>query len=363
MGRVNLLTAPSFEYATSGFASLWNHQGNITGTLVHTRVEDVVVAGGYAQRLEYTGVAGDSPNKVLYLTANGTAAGSFVEADPVTASAYLWGATSGVTLVMRAICCNAANAVLATFDSSLVTLDATPTRYSATGTCPAGTSYVQFEPLHFTGISNGDTIDAYIDAAMVEKSDTLTDYFDGDSPNTADWAYQWSGSPHLSTSVEIVYFPGVTCLTNVPVPVPLVTALGEILTCAKVANKNFAVDIDTEDIAVSASTDYATSLYLTCPDLVAPCTVTVETGHSFELAALTEASDEWTRYDVATPTVGGETTLHLKFAFGDGGASTVYATGMTLAPTLIDFFDGSFDNCAWAAAANASASIRTLDVD
>lgn len=156
-----------------------------------------------------------------------------------------------------------------------------------------------------------------------------------------------------------VMVPTIISTTTVPVPLPLAVKLGSIDTCTSIYNFDGAKSVDTEDIAVSAETTYHTSLYVYAPTLGSELTISAETGTSHEVAVITEANEDWVRYDVTTPTAGGETTLHLTFDFAGGTSSLVYVTGcLVQAGALGDYFDGDFWNCVWSGVHQQSASTR-----
>lgn len=353
--RTNYCKNPSFEFYSSPTYGTpgWSHSDNLAGTEVYSGPETPVF-GDYSSRVQYTAVAGDT-NATWQRYADATA-GSFAESDPVTGSIYLWGTLTGVTLVLRIAYHTAADALISSTDSASITLDGTPTRYYVSGTCPALTDRVRFY-LRITSIANGDGFDLNFDGCLIEKSVTMTGYFDGDTTLTEDWAYVWTGSWSYSISTESEYEPGVACLVGLPLPLPLATARGNPTDCAMVCNKTFAVDTETADITVLASTDYHVSAYIYAPVIGATVTVTVETGTSHELAVITEVNEDWVRYDVDASTGVGETTLHLKFSFGDA-QSNIYVTGLLVeqTDTLKSYFDGNFVGCDWDGTENASVS-------
>ena len=131
----------------------------------------------------------------------------------------------------------------------------------------------------------------------------------------------------LMVQLQVPPDPYVTLQPDVAVPLPLVTPLGNIMTCAALFNDWGAAHKETEDVTVLANARYPVSAYVYAPVLGSDLTITVETGHSTTLATLTATSAGWVRYHVPVFTAAGETTLHLKFAFAGGGDSQVFATG------------------------------------
>lgn len=132
---------------------------------------------------------------------------------------------------------------------------------------------------------------------------------------------------------------------NLAPPIPLPSELQEqgVTKCLKFVNDGTADAPETATVAVTASKDYFTSLYVYAPTLGGNLTITAENGHTFSVAALTGANAGWVRYSVKSATVALETTLKLKFAFAGGTPSTVYVTAAQLVqePVLSEFFNAA----------------------
>lgn len=62
----------------------------------------------------------------------------------------------------------------------------------------------------------------YVDAVMVEQAGSVSDYFDGDTPDVLGWTFEWSGTPYASTSIAT----GPTGDPGVLVPVAYQNILG-----------------------------------------------------------------------------------------------------------------------------------------
>lgn len=81
------------------------------------------------------------------------------------------------------------------------------TRLDVSNTAPTGAVYVTpVLDVFQTGSiwQPGDTLD--VSCALLEQSSTLNDYFDGDTPDTNNYRYAWSGTPNESNSFR--YSPG-----------------------------------------------------------------------------------------------------------------------------------------------------------
>lgn len=201
--RTNLCANPSFEGAfTSGLAANWafSSSSSVTGTVVPTQVA-AIGTGSSAQRIQYTGVAGDSAgDKVLLFSTSDSAVGSCAPGDVLTVSALLKGALSGCQLAFAVVWRNSSGGYISQAYSADPAVTGTATRFSATiSAAPANASLMA---LRFYGYAfgTGDTIDLTIDDVLIEKAASLGDYFDG-----ATLGY-WTGAANASTSV----FDGIT---------------------------------------------------------------------------------------------------------------------------------------------------------
>jgi hypothetical protein len=87
------------------------------------------------------------------------------------------------------------------------------TRNSVDGVAPALTAKAGVALNFVGGATNGDTV-GWIDAAMLTVSDTLVDWFDGDTLDTAYYGYAWDGAENetSSTRTPCVLIYGTTIL-------------------------------------------------------------------------------------------------------------------------------------------------------
>lgn len=191
----NYCTNPSFEIFTAGLANGWTETKTATGTPVYSEVGGRL--GGSAQRIQYTGVAGDTPDKYLQIGSS-SAVASFAPGDSAYESFYVKGATAGCTLYVHLVARTSVGAYLGQADQA-VTLTNDWVRWAVLySNLPANTSFVQ-STVYVSGIGDGDTIDITIDDVLIEKSSVLTPYGDG---FYSGWA--WSSTPDASTSVRTV---------------------------------------------------------------------------------------------------------------------------------------------------------------
>lgn len=182
MSRVNLLTNPSFEVDALG----WNGAG---GT-VPTRL-----SGGASAKAgtwsAYVG-PGQIAKSSRYAATAGLAYTGSVWSTKITAAARACAVslhffdTAGAELSAPTVT-----------GADIVTPNA-PERRSITRTAPAGTTHVEFW-WHNTSLSGAST--TVFDAALLEESATLGDYFDG-STAMSGFTYAWTGSAHASASTE-----------------------------------------------------------------------------------------------------------------------------------------------------------------
>lgn len=200
---INACIDPSFELDTNadGMADNWMvSSASVTGTPVYSRVAGRL--GGYAQRIQYTGVAGDaSGDKAIHFTeypvyvpAPERAA---AEGEVWTLSDYFTAALSGCTVSLRLVAWNSAFGYLDE-TSEPVTVQASPTRFHVHHTMPASTAWCSCM-VSILGIGNGDTADITIDDVLRNKSADLDDYFDGSYP-LCEWAD--SRAPNASASIK-----------------------------------------------------------------------------------------------------------------------------------------------------------------
>ena len=198
---VNYVPYPSYEIDTNsdGLANgVSVYSSTITGAPTNICGVSTGRDGvGKAQRLRYTSPAGDSSAKTHTLQLAATAVGSFAGTDPATASFYYKGTLSGVTATAKLLCFTSGGVYIAeSAVTSVLTLTGSWQRVSLVkASCPATTSYIVVT-LEFSAIINGDTIDAYMDDAMVTKTAAATAiYFDGDTTGAV-----WAGTADASTS-------------------------------------------------------------------------------------------------------------------------------------------------------------------
>lgn len=169
----NLLLNPSFEVdsITGGLADSWAMGGTRTGTPVYSLVAGRF--GAKAQRVQYTGIVGDSPSKTLQLLQQFSAASSFAAGDPATFAIQVKGSSAGLTYARLYLDAYNAGAYI-----SSASLDITPTsvwtrRALTRASLPVGTTRVEVFVL-LGGIDNTDTVDLSFDGAKLEKSAIAT---------------------------------------------------------------------------------------------------------------------------------------------------------------------------------------------
>lgn len=206
---VNYCTNPSFETdahtntLADGWTAAW--ASDITGTPVYSKVTGR--SGGIAQRIQYTGVAGDGAGgtKALYIVIDLTAAGSFAAGDYVTVSAYVKGSVVGCSARLGAWFRDAGGAyVPGGSNTETITLTDSYTRNSmTTAVAPAGTSTLR-AGLYIYNISEGDTIDITIDDVVITKTPYATAYFDGSSGT----GYSWASTANASVSFSPIVTSG-----------------------------------------------------------------------------------------------------------------------------------------------------------
>lgn len=177
----------------------------ISSALAGSIVKEPVAGrtGGQAQRIAYTGLAGDAGDWILMDSAV-TAVGSFAAGEVVTASFYYRG-TLGAGIynaggLIAAL--DAAGASVGNSGAAPMVTSADWTRCSVTYTLPANTSKIYLR-MQWNGHAEGTVIDLAFDDFQIEKSPFPTPYFDGytvDGNNSC----AWTGAANASTSTRAV---------------------------------------------------------------------------------------------------------------------------------------------------------------
>lgn len=188
--RTNLVTNPSFETATTGWTA--------TGAGTTTSRTAGGVFGGYEMRVTNSaGVAGGIQSSNGYRVR--------VEAgETYTISAYLKKIsgpdTVSIDLDVFWYDANTGGTVITSSDGPNTTLTGAWQRVNRTVTAPAGSTYLVLR-ISNSSAPAGSNVFA-VDGVMVEKTDTLTNYFDGSYVDVSEKpiSYGWNGTAHLSTS-------------------------------------------------------------------------------------------------------------------------------------------------------------------
>lgn len=191
---INYHQNPSFETDTDSDGRADGVGTFVDGTTTGTAVLSQIAGrlGGYAQRVVYTGVAGDSAGKTLQGGLHSkTDAGTFVPGDPVIGSAYIKGACSGTGLRFVLLYHTDAGAYVTSAASGELSVGADWARVSWAGTVPATAGRVTLSAASTFGtIVESDVFDVAFDDVVLEKAAAVTDYFDGESLNCyfgGDW--------------------------------------------------------------------------------------------------------------------------------------------------------------------------------
>lgn len=204
----NMAPHPGFELDTNadGLADgLTNaYAQTIAGAATYSRVGALGSNGLYAQRVQYTGVAGDAAGDgMLGLTDDSLSGtdGTVTPGDVLTLSALVEGALTGCVLKMYVAWVNSPSAWGGSAYSGALSVGATAARVAANFTVPAGKGSLIFG-VCATDIGTGDIVDLSFDDMMLEKANTLTaPYFDGDS----DADSRWEGTANASASYRYLW--------------------------------------------------------------------------------------------------------------------------------------------------------------
>lgn len=185
--RRNLITNPSFETGTTGWAAVdWTAS---YPALPITRVTGGHV-GTYCGKVSLKGLA-----RILAPS---------VAVTPGSALRFSLSvkSISGARITPTAIFANAGGAVISEVKEQ--PFDGTPAwqAHEWSATAPAGAASVRIGT-YANHWELGSTGDAAVDAALVEQAALPGPYFDGSTPAADGWTYSWEGTPHASTSTAI----------------------------------------------------------------------------------------------------------------------------------------------------------------
>lgn len=194
----NYIPAPSLEIG-SGLASYWG-LGYSTASIPTATQPAAIGSGSKCQRLQYTGVAADAgesfyfqPRTVAGSSFHGV--GEFAEGDPATFAVKAKGSKAGITAQLRIYAYSEAGANLGSVTGADMAISGAVQTFSVTyASLPANTHKVLLY-VYFIGISNGDSLDIYIDDAILTKTAAAVDYFDGDT-----LGYHWTDGAHASVT-------------------------------------------------------------------------------------------------------------------------------------------------------------------
>ena len=172
--RTNYLLNSSFEAGTT-LATNWTREywpaGVALGTLT---VDNLANYQTKSQRIQISGTAADTGgyNRIWQRSAIGT----FAAGENATASAYIRGTSSGISVFLRLYAYDSSNNNIGNSADSSLTLGNSWARTQITYTnLPVNTSYVELD-VFYSGIHNGDSADVYLDSAQIEKGNYATSY-------------------------------------------------------------------------------------------------------------------------------------------------------------------------------------------
>ncbi|MFI6819272.1 hypothetical protein ACIBG7_43275 [Nonomuraea sp. NPDC050328] len=174
----NLITNPSLEVDTSGWAAL-------AGSAI-ARVPDVSRTGGYSLEVRRTAAAAQ-----YGVTISGVAAGATV-GETVTISAHIYVPAAAYAKV-TGVRIGATGVAVATVSTAGLQPD-TWCRVSRTAVLSAGLANVQIQVIADGTLPDGQIV-AFLDAVQAEEAAAATPYCDGAQPGCT-----WSGTAHASSS-------------------------------------------------------------------------------------------------------------------------------------------------------------------
>ncbi|MEI6850498.1 MAG: prepilin-type N-terminal cleavage/methylation domain-containing protein [Candidatus Saccharibacteria bacterium] len=173
-GRTNYLLNSYGAANTNGSWDSWSSSiSNVSGVLNKSITSGVYRSS--AQRYQYTGVVGDSPQKFAYNDQT-TVSGSFSATENASFSVLIKGVVSGCNLYIQIVARDAATASLGTQTVEVAPTSANFTRYSIVYlNLPVNTVKVTAR-VYVGNIGDTDTFDFSLDAAQLEKGAFATSY-------------------------------------------------------------------------------------------------------------------------------------------------------------------------------------------
>lgn len=190
--RTNLCVNPSFEANTSSWGVTYSGAAS-----TFSRASGDAVTGSYAATIT-SNAAGGTTAMGIVTTAGIPAA---AEGDVFTIQAQVKAVTTGRNVQVGFYWRDSLGAVIA-IDYSAVSPDNVDefTTFTHTSTAPAGTADVRaVVRINDAGIGASEV--HLVDAVILEKTDAVNPYFDGNSTNSK-YIYEWTGTPHASASTR-----------------------------------------------------------------------------------------------------------------------------------------------------------------
>jgi len=178
-GRTNYALNSYFDLDSDsdGLSNGWVlFSSNVTGVPSYTRSPTTIGYGNYQQRVQYTGVSGDSTGDKWFAFAEPTANDTIAAGDVMTMSFYAKGSVAGMSISIYYR--PETNAGTGTGSASTQTIVLTDTlkRYTMqTTAAPASTQRGQLG-FYVTGIGTSDIIDISLSAVQLEKGSFVTSY-------------------------------------------------------------------------------------------------------------------------------------------------------------------------------------------
>jgi RHS repeat-associated protein len=189
--RHNLLANPSFETDLNGDGRAYkvDQWSGLAGNPIYSQIAG---RSGLAQRISYTGLAGDVDEDTNWQLNYGGSA--LTACQSIAFSAYLKGTNSAINVNLVLVYYDASDQWLGHSWSDEITLSASWSRHAVRAAAPAGCARVACI-VHIDDVDQGETLQLDLDDALLERSATLRAYFDGDH-----YAASWDGAADLSAS-------------------------------------------------------------------------------------------------------------------------------------------------------------------
>lgn len=320
----NLLTNGSFETFTGGIATGWADEHVTAGPFTYSSTVTGVVDGSTAQRIQYTGQAGDngttSKGEIYQSSIGGVSAG-----DILTFSIWCSGTWSNIYGIIGIEAFDSGAAYISEADVSITAMTGTPTKYSVAYVCPPGTSFVAVY-FQFPGVAPTSSWDVTLDNAALLREVGAFVSMTGGGDLSVTPAVTASGSMAMAGAGDLT----IASSSTVPAALAMVGTGALTITPQRIAVSPIAM-AGSGILAIAPSRTVLPTVALVGVGALA-VTTQVVVSVPVSLAGSSTLTITPSRIVFATPSFGGIGTLTVSVSGAQSGTLTMTGAG-TLAVT------------------------------